>query len=85
MLFACNKVRFLKPKNKGQPALCMFIYKSNQLAYILLCDRMQENKTIHFISVVREGSGISGKEVHMYKGVGVRFADFISFFFLNIP
>ena len=30
------------------------------------------------------GSRISGKGVHMYKGVGVRFADFISFF-LNIP
>ena len=30
------------------------------------------------------GSRISGKEVHMYKGVWVRFADFISFF-LNIP
>ena len=29
-------------------------------------------------------SRISGKEVHMYKGVGVRLADFISFF-LNIP
>ena len=27
---------------------------------------------------------IPGKEVHKYKGVGVRFADFISFI-LNIP
>ena len=26
------------------------------------------------------GSMISGKGVHMYKGVGVRFADFFSFF-----
>ena len=34
--------------------------------------------------VLRGGSRISGKGVHMYKGVGVRFADFISFF-LNIP
>ena len=32
----------------------------------------------------RGGSRNSGNEVHMYKGVGVRFADFISFF-LNIP
>ena len=27
----------------------------------------------------RGGSRISGKGVHMYKGVGVRFADFLSF------
>ena len=32
----------------------------------------------------RGGSRISGKRVQMYKGVGVRFAYFISFF-LNIP
>ena len=32
----------------------------------------------------RGGSRISSKGVHMYKGVGVRFAVFISFF-LNIP
>ena len=32
----------------------------------------------------RGGSRISGKKVHTYKGVWVRFADFISFF-LNIP
>ena len=32
----------------------------------------------------RGGSRISEKGVHMYKGVGVRSADFISFF-LNIP
>ena len=32
----------------------------------------------------RGGSRISGKEDHMYKDVGVRFSDFISFF-LNIP
>ena len=32
----------------------------------------------------RGGSRISGKGVHTYKGVGVRFTDFISFF-LNIP
>ena len=32
----------------------------------------------------RGGSKISDKGVHMYKGVGVRFADFISVF-LNIP
>ena len=28
----------------------------------------------------RDGFRISGKGVHMYKGMGVRFADFISFF-----
>ena len=33
---------------------------------------------------VRGRSRISGKGVHMYKGVGVRLSDFISFF-LNIP
>ena len=32
----------------------------------------------------RGGSRISGEGGHMYNGVGVRFADFISFF-LNIP
>ena len=32
----------------------------------------------------RGGSRISGKGVHMYKGVGARFADFIAFF-LNMP
>ena len=32
----------------------------------------------------RGGSRISGKGVHMYKGVGVRFADWI-YFSLNIP
>ena len=31
----------------------------------------------------RGGSRISGKGVHMYKGVGAHFADFISFY-LNI-
>ena len=32
----------------------------------------------------RDASRISGKVVHMYKGVGFRFADFISLFF-NVP
>ena len=32
----------------------------------------------------RGGSRSSGKGVHMFKGVGVRFADFISFL-LKIP
>ena len=36
------------------------------------------------LELVSGGSRISGKGVHMYKGVGVGFADFISFF-LNIP
>ena len=35
-------------------------------------------------TLLRGGSRISVKGVHMYKGVGVCFADFISFF-LNIP
>ena len=34
--------------------------------------------------IIRDGSRIAGKGVRMYKVVGVRFADFISFF-LNIP
>ena len=36
------------------------------------------------ISPFRGGSKISENWAHMYKGVGVRFSDFISFFF-NIP
>ena len=39
---------------------------------------------IHFWCIYRGGSRISGKGVHLYKGKGVRFSDFISFF-LNIP
>ena len=35
-------------------------------------------------SICRGGSRISGKVVHIYNGVGVCFADFISFF-VNIP
>ena len=36
--------------------------------------------------LIKGGSRISGKGVHMYKGVVVRVANFISFFFfLNIP
>ena len=35
--------------------------------------------------VSRGGSRISGKGVHMYKGVGGSFADFISLFLKNIP
>ena len=34
----------------------------------------------NFLCVIRGRSMISGKGVHMYKGVGVRFADLISFF-----
>ena len=34
--------------------------------------------------ILRAKIRISGKGVHMYKGVGVRFAGFMSFF-LNIP
>ena len=36
------------------------------------------------VSFYSGGSRISGKGDHMYKGVGLRFADFLSFF-LNIP
>ena len=36
------------------------------------------------IDTIMGGSRISGKGVHVYKGVGVRFADFTSFV-LNIP
>ena len=39
---------------------------------------------IHFWCIYRGGSKISGNGVHMFKGKGVRSADFISFF-LNIP
>ena len=39
--------------------------------------------TIYIVVSFRGGSRISGKGVHMYKDVWVRFADFISFF-LNI-
>ena len=39
---------------------------------------------IYPLLLIRGGSRISGKGVRMYKGMGVHFADFISFFF-NIP
>ena len=39
---------------------------------------------MHFVVCCRGGSRMSGKGVHINKGVGVRFTDFISFF-LNIP
>ena len=39
---------------------------------------------VNFLLLDRGRSRISRKGIHMYKGVGVRFADFISFF-LNIP
>ena len=39
---------------------------------------------ISYLPYIRGRSRISGKGVHEYKGVGVRFADFISFF-LNMP
>ena len=47
----------------------------------------QRQPDSHFFAKVtssRGGSRISGKGVHIYKGMGVRFASFISFF-LNIP
>ena len=37
-----------------------------------------------YCSIASGGSRNSGKGVHMYKGEGDRFVDFISFF-LNIP
>ena len=39
---------------------------------------------INFWCIYRVESRISGKGVHMYKGAGFAFSDFISFF-LNIP
>ena len=42
------------------------------------------HKSKHWKWTSRSGPRISGKGVHTYKGVGVHFADFISFF-LNIP
>ena len=42
------------------------------------------DNAIYLSMVLDGGSRISGMVVHMYKCVGVRFADFISFF-LNIP
>ena len=35
--------------------------------------------------IIRDRSRISGKGVQMYKGVGVRFADFIALSFLHFP
>ena len=46
---------------------------------LLIQGKMVKNKD------VRGGSRISGKGFHMYKGVGVRFADLSHFFFIIYP
>ena len=35
---------------------------------------------LHTLDYISGGSRISGKGVHMYKGVGARFADMVSFY-----
>ena len=44
---------------------------------LMVCKESNQTNKINLHD--RGGSGISGKGVHIYKGVGVRFADFISF------
>ena len=53
---------------------------------ILIGATLKERESIFFPLIVasRGESTISGKEVHIYKDLGVRFADFISIFVLNI-
>ena len=53
--------------------------------FALVCLSVVTGKSWRLV-LHRGGSRISGKGGggHMYKGVGIRFADFISFFF-NIP
>ena len=54
--------------------------------FIFIAGIESRKPKIDFFSLVdfRGGSRISGKGVHIHKGVRVHFADFISFF-LNIP
>ena len=47
---------------------------------IMTLELLESPDYIHFLCIYRGGSRISGKGVHMYKGTGVRFSDFISFF-----
>ena len=64
-----------------------FCLKQESPRSFKLCTHHKKKK-VNYCTVLRskvEVHGrISGKGVHMYKGVGVHFADFISFL-LNIP
>ena len=56
----------------------------NGPAAVLFWTLLINKSVVSDIHNIRGGSRIYGKWVHIYKGVGVRFADFISFS-LNIP
>ena len=65
--------------------LCLGNKKNNfQLRTYLQARLDGKKKQICVQSMLRGGSRISGKGVHIYKGVVVCFADVISFY-LNIP
>ena len=66
---------------------CSSLFSKSYIQYTCKMVVLNLNKIVHLNNMCRDGSRISGKEVHVYKGVGgggVRFADLISFF-LNIP
>ena len=64
--------------------LCCSLEAATSNQHHVLCFCGDYSNLRFAINMVRGGSRIFGKGVHMYKGVGVRFADFITFF-LNIP
>ena len=57
------------------------IYKTHQLFSNSLRLHIQLSSGVEQVNY-RGGSGISGKSDHMYKGVGVRLADFFSFSYI---
>ena len=62
----------------------MLTVSKHSSANSLILQTPNVHSPIRIIELSRGGSMVSGKGVHMYKGVRVHFADFISFF-LNIP
>ena len=64
--------------------LCCSLEPVTSNQHHILCSFGDYSNLRFSINMARGGPSISGKGVHMYKGVGVRFADFITFF-LNIP
>ena len=57
---------------------CMLKYVSQQIS------GTEKAQWSLIIRAVRGGSRIPGKEVRRYKGMGDRFADFISFFLMKM-
>ena len=76
-----NEIRYILTLTA--PSLIIILY-SALLVYTGLILHARNSDDDYVQPFIRGGSWISGKGVHMYKGVGVSFADFISFF-LYIP